>query len=254
MKKMKRWALPVLLLIGVFCLSIAAMAAPGGAKSGIDAVLVLDSSGSLDTTNPNLTPTDPDLISFEAAKVFIDMVEMNGSRVGVVIFGTDIEKEVAVSDITSDADKQRLKDAIDDAKAARQINGKGDTDIGEAAERAVELLKNAGNTGNEQAIVFFTDGDINFDQVTSDESQRASLVSASTQQAKGASADAADNGIRFYTIGLNSNGSLKDDSLISEMAQTSNGKLNKIQSAEEVPGIFFEIFAELIQSKKLESA
>ena len=239
------------MLIALIC-SLTAFAAPSGAKAGIDTVLVLDSSGSLDSRN---NPTDPDLISFEAAKVFIDQVEMQGSRIGLVVFGTDIEKEYPVTEISSEADKQAIKDAIDEAKNIRANHReKLDTDIGEAAEHAVNLLKDAGDVGNQKAVVFFTDGVIDFGQVQVDDATKAQMVTDSTQQAKNAAADASDNGVRIYTIGLNYNNSLKDDSLISEMASTSNGKMHKISSAEEVPGIFFNIFAELIQSKNLESA
>ena len=75
--------------------------------SGIDAVLVADVSNSMNTS-------DRDKISNEAMKMFIDMLPTTGDKVGIVAYTDQVEREKAMLEIQSDADKSNLKDFIDE--------------------------------------------------------------------------------------------------------------------------------------------
>ena len=238
---MKRGKQLLALLAGLLCLmlcSLTVFADTFGQSAGIDAVLVIDCSGSLDMASGG---TDPDKISLEAAKLFIDMTELSGSRVGIVAFSNVIEGELGLTQINSDADKDRIKASID----ALPADYKGDTDIGMGLEHAMQYLSTANDVGNNKTILLFTDGDIDLPKDANgntDPAGEAAREATSEQQVRTAASDASNAGIKIYTVGLNANGGL-DDTLIREVADATGGKEYPATKADDLPAIFFDIFA-----------
>ncbi|WP_128659597.1 vWA domain-containing protein, partial [Paenibacillus sp. 598K] len=198
-------------------------ASQGGASAKLDAVLLLDVSKSMNSSDPNN-------IGAEAMKMFIDMLSAQGDKVGVVAYTDRIEREKALLSIQSQADKETLKTFIDQL-------GRGtytDTSVGLTA--ALQQLRDAADPNHEPLIILFTDGNNDYDPKTG-------RTAADSDQEKAAALQQAQaEGIPVYTIGLNANGSLNSDVLAGISDQT-GGKSFATNTADDLPRILSEIFA-----------
>ncbi len=124
-----------------------AYAAQGASR--IDAVLVLDVSNSMSTS-------DPGKIGNEAMKMFIDMLSAQGDQVGIVAYTDEIQREKALLEIQSAADKENLKGFID------QLNRGAYTDISVGVKEAVQILDDGADPGHEPMIILLADGNNDF--------------------------------------------------------------------------------------------
>jgi uncharacterized protein YegL len=140
-----------------------------------DVILIIDRSGSM---APSYNNGDDFMASARnAAKGFIDLMDMTKHRVGVVDYSSDAKS----FDLTTD--KQAAKNYIDPLRAS------GSTATGDAIYKAIELLENK-REGAQPVIVLLTDGDAT---VPSNDPYGYAMQAAS---------DAKDQGIVFYTIAL----------------------------------------------------
>ncbi|GAB6927355.1 hypothetical protein JCM10914A_13380 [Paenibacillus sp. JCM 10914] len=197
------------------------MAAAQGSK--IDAVLVMDASNSMKNS-------DPDRVSNEAMKMFIDMLSTTGDKVGVVSYTDRIQREKALLEIQSEADKKSLKEFID------QLDRGPYTDISVGLDEAVKVLKQGMDPAHAPMIVVLADGNNELDPNTGKTNQQAS------EQLKAAVDEAKGSGIPIYTIGLNADGKLNKEAL-ADLADQTGGKSFTTSSADELPQILSEIFA-----------
>lgn len=204
-----------------------AIAASQGSK--IDAVLVMDASNSMKNS-------DPERISSEAMKMFIDMLATTGDKVGVVSYTDRIQREKALLEIQSEADKTALKEFID------QLDRGPYTDMSVGLDEAVKVLKQGMDPAHAPMIVVLADGNNDLDPNTGKTSQEASDDLA--QAVKGAKG----SGIPIYTIGLNADGKLNKETL-AELANQTGGKSFTTSSADDLPQILSEIFASHQQLK-----
>lgn len=204
-----------------------AMAASQGSK--IDAVLVMDASNSMKNS-------DPERISSEAMKMFIDMLATTGDKVGVVSYTDRIQREKALLEIQSEADKTALKEFID------QLDRGPYTDMSVGLDEAVKVLKQGMDPAHAPMIVVLADGNNDLDPNTGKTSQEASdQLEQAVKEAKG-------SGIPIYTIGLNADGKLNKETL-DELANQTGGKSFTTSSADDLPQILSEIFASHQQLK-----
>lgn len=204
-----------------------AMAASQGSK--IDAVLVMDASNSMKNS-------DPERISSEAMKMFIDMLATTGDKVGVVSYTDRIQREKALLEIQSEADKTALKEFID------QLDRGPYTDMSVGLDEAVKVLKQGMDPAHAPMIVVLADGNNDLDPNTGKTSQEASdQLEQAVKEAKG-------SGIPIYTIGLNADGKLNKETL-AELANQTGGKSFTTSSADDLPQILSEIFASHQQLK-----
>lgn len=193
------------------------------AASKIDAMLVIDVSNSMDTS-------DTDKIGNEAMKMFIDMLSSAGDKVGIVAYTDKIEREKALLEIQSQADKEELKQFID------QLNRGAYTDIAVGVKEGVKVLEQGADPAHEPMIVLLADGN-NYLNKNSGRTQAKSdrELSAAVKEAK-------QKGIPIYTIGLNADGQLNKEAL-AELSKQTNGKSFVTSSADDLPQILSEIFA-----------
>ncbi|OMF36931.1 hypothetical protein BK133_08440 [Paenibacillus sp. FSL H8-0548] len=191
--------------------------------SQIDAVLVLDVSNSMSTS-------DPGKIGNEAMKMFIDMLPTKGDRVGIVAYTDQIQREKALLEIQSTADKDNLKSFID------QLNRGAYTDISVGVKEAVQILNDGADPDHEPMIILLADGNNDFDK----RSGRTQAESDADMEL--ALKEANDSGIPLYTIGLNANGKLNETAL-DELSRLTGGKSFATDSADDLPQILSEIFA-----------
>lgn len=192
-------------------------------SSAVDAVLLLDVSNSMKSS-------DPEQLGNEAMKLFIDMLPTQGDRVGVVAYTDQIEREKALTGINSADDKTNLKNFIDD------LNRGPYTDISIGMREAVNILQDSSQQGNEPMIVLFADGnnELNSNSGRSN-SEADQQLNEAVQQAK-------QKGYPVYTVGLNADGKLNQQALKNIATQT-GGKSFVTSSADDLPGILSEIFA-----------
>lgn len=235
MRNLRRGLLMVILVLSLVITGIPAAADTIG-SAGMDVVIVIDTSGSMKYT-------DEHRIALDAAKLFVDMMDCSGSRVGLVSFSDQLGAVVNLTGIYSQADKDSVKNSINSLVYTE------DTDIGLAMQKAMELLNSGGDVGNKKAILFFTDGAIDLP----DAADPAQAAADSRAKAESAAQSAAAAGIPVYTIGLDASAQDSqyrlDEELIRQMADSTNGIYNKVTNAEELPNIFNQIFANFVESE-----
>lgn len=193
------------------------------AASKIDAMLVVDVSHSMDTS-------DTDKIGNEAMKMFVDMLSSSGDKVGIVAYTDRIEREKALLNIQSQTDKEDLKQFID------QLSRGPYTDIAVGVKEAVKVLQQGSDPAHDPMIVLLADGN-NYLNKNGGRTQ-----AESDQELSAAVEDAKRQGIPIYTIGLNADGQLNKEAL-AELSQQTNGKSFVTSSADDLPQIWSEIFA-----------
>ncbi|MEK5480161.1 vWA domain-containing protein [Paenibacillus sp. FSL R5-0407] len=200
-----------------------------GQTSQIDAVLVVDVSNSMNTSDTNK-------IGNEAMKMFIDMLSVNGDRVGIVAFTDKIQREKALLEIKTPGDKEDLKQFIDGLDRGPY------TDIAVGVKEAIKVLQNGADPNHDPMIVVLADGNNDFDKNSGrTQSESDKELNASVEEAKQA-------GIPIYTIGLNADGKLNKEALAALSDKTA-AKSFSTNSAEDLPQILSEIFASHLKLK-----
>ncbi|MBP1176078.1 Mg-chelatase subunit ChlD [Paenibacillus sp. PvR133] len=226
------------LVIGIICTMImtsilawqpqmANAASPSASK--VDAVLVVDVSNSMNTS-------DPGKIGNEAMKMFIDMLSTQNDKVGIVAYTDVVQREKALLNITSEADKQELKTFIDG------LNRGAYTDTSVGVKEAIRILQDGKTAGHAPMIVMLADGNNDFNKTT------GRAESQSDQDMAQAVAEAKNSGVPIYTIGLNADGKLNKKKL-ADIAQQTGGKSFITSSADDLPNILSEIFASNLKLK-----
>ncbi|MFM9280970.1 vWA domain-containing protein [Paenibacillus jiagnxiensis] len=191
--------------------------------SQVDAVLVVDVSNSMNTS-------DPDKIGNEAMKMFIDMLSQQDNKVGIVAYTDVIQREKALLTVKSQEDKAGLKEFIDG------LNRGAYTDTSVGIKEAVNLLQDGAEAGHAPMIVMLADGNNDLNEST------GRTEADSQQDMQQAVAEAKKSGVPIYTIGLNADGKLNKESLAS-IAKETGGKSFITSNADDLPGILSEIFA-----------
>ncbi|KJD46168.1 vWA domain-containing protein [Paenibacillus terrae] len=226
------------LVIGIICAMIMTsisvwqpqMAnAASTSASKVDAVLVVDVSNSMNTS-------DPGKIGNEAMKMFIDMLSTQNDKVGIVAYTDVVQREKALLNITSEADKQELKSFIDG------LNRGAYTDTSVGVKEAIRILQDGKTAGHAPMIVMLADGNNDLNKTT------GRTESQSDQDMAKAVAEAKNSGVPIYTIGLNADGKLNKNKL-ADIAQQTGGKSFITSSADDLPNILSEIFASNLKLK-----
>ncbi|WP_017691842.1 vWA domain-containing protein [Paenibacillus sp. PAMC 26794] len=224
-----RWLSGTLVLLAFLTLLLPQALLPQAAAaqaqtSGIDAVLVADVSNSMNTS-------DRDKISNEAMKMFIDMLPVQGDKVGIVAYTDQVEREKALLTIQSDADKSSLKDFID------QLARGPYTDVSVGVAEAVNILNHGADPSHSPMIVLLADGNNDFNKT------KGRTQAQSDADLAKAVKEAQNQGIPVYTIGLNADGKLNKDAL-ADLAQQTGGKSFITDTPDDLPQILSEIFAD----------
>lgn len=132
----------------------------------MDAVLVIDNSGSMD-----LPGHDPKGNRFEGARIFIDKSE-EGDNIALVDFSTSSELIMPLLKIT-EARKSIMKSIVSTVRSDRKL-----TDINSALELALqELSSNRANPAHTPVVILLTDGEIDVVLGAPEEKRRAAKMS-----------------------------------------------------------------------------
>jgi len=203
-------------------------------RDGIDAILVIDTSGSM-------VYADHERTALEAAVLFIDMLETRNSRVGVVEFSGDLGTVIPFTPVNTPDERDALRAAI------LGFRYHGWTDIGAALRRAAEMMDEQGDPDNSPMILLFTDGRIELAPWQTTRTAEMSYADVET------ALEILGGETPVYTIGLNYDGTVDVDFLRS-IADRTLAQSHIVTEATALPQIFSGIFASHIRSSITEIA
>ena len=186
----------VLIITASASFGVVTAGAVGATTGEVDVVFLVDSSRSM-------AKSDPDLIRLEAIKLFSDLCSLGSTKIGFVLFGSEIIYSQAPEPINTEDDRTVLKKKVDELGEL-----KGTTDIGMAVLHAVDLLTSDDYSGNGKFIVFLSDGKT----VITDNDAGRTLDDSRSDLTEGI-VNARNAGIPIYTIGLNANGDVDEAEL-----------------------------------------
>lgn len=146
------------ILTVIFAFVIFAGSMPAYAESGntpgVDVILMLDQSGSMNWDN-----RDKERLALKMAQFFVKNLPTEDLRLGVYSFSTDVHEIFGFSKV-----KEGKKTTSPILKDIRDLKYEGDTDMGDAIETCAgiwdKIKKDAED--RQQWIVFMTDGEISF--------------------------------------------------------------------------------------------
>ena len=199
-------------------------------KKTMNLVIVLDQTASLQQSDPNR-------LSQEAAKLFVDLMVQNGNKIGLVQYTDKVTARLDIADINGQGGKNKLKSYIDGLGVPK---GQG-TDISTGLKEGVAMLVGLQRVEN-PVIVLLTDGknDLNG-------SDRTQIAQRDLEQ----DLDTAKNkGILIYTIGLNADGSV-DKEMLLHIAKETGGKSYIVDRANDLPDIISNVYTDALGYKLL---
>lgn len=209
----------VLVIIGsILWNAPAAVAASGedvpGASSAPDAyniVLLIDQSGSMNTT-------DPHNLARDAANMFVDSFyvesqlrqadgpEQAASEVAVVAFSEYTQTVMSFEEMSTRKSVNDINAKI--RSITHQPPNTGATDLGRAVLKGTELLKKSGDSAKRNTIVLFTDGFTEFPYYSDQERQVKETESAHMLRAGIQAAQEME--CEIFVVGLNYEGYIKE--------------------------------------------
>lgn len=154
-----------------------------GATNQIDFMFVIDSSGSMNST-------DKEKIALEMIKIFVDMGLSETTRFGLVSYNGEVALELPLTPLDSQEKKEDVKDTIDG------IRRRGYSDMGLGMRRGYELIQSSYERGRQPIMLVISDGEnmVGNKERTDDDSRKD--MDTVIQRAK-------EKRIPIYTIGIN---------------------------------------------------
>ncbi len=185
--------------------------------AGLDAVLVIDSSGSM-------KQTDPKDYRKPAARMFLSLMGRH-DRIGIISFSDSAEVLAELSEIDRKDGIQRLGRAID------QVHSRGaHTNLRDALAKAFELLKQSPR--RQKLIVIMTDGKMDVGDHEKDALLVAELQSALVP-------DIRKDDIRIHTLAFSDQ---SDQELLREIARLGGGAYLMARSPRSLHLDFASVF------------
>lgn len=221
------WAMLIPLLL---FLSPVPVSATGTGETGIDAVFVIDTSNSMNQTDPGKTAA-------EVISMFIDMSEASRTRIGFVAYSDRIVQTQPLTSMAESRERELLKSKI------QGLRYSGYSDLGLGLRKGEEMIARAKDSSRKPFLILLSDGGTDLRQNANGRS-----VAASNKDVESVIAKAKAAGYPIYTIGLNSDGSVQKEQL-KKIAETTGGTSFVTQSTDDLPEIFNQIFAKHIQSQ-----
>lgn len=215
-------------------------AADTGEYKPLDMVVVVDTSGSMNTS-------DSTHMTAKAINMLINMMPAEESRIGIVTFNT---KAVTLSADASGKPALLPLAEFDNVKAIKgKVNGityDGGTGIGNALKAATDLLtQQSSGADRQKAILLFTDG---MDDFGTGSGGQLGLALCKENQAA-AVQWAADNNCPIYCIGYNYQNSMgpKGEGItkLESIAKSTGGQAKAITNIQQIEDMFVHILANI---------
>ncbi len=215
-----RWLIPLSIYLGLFALS-ALMPASAHARAvsgGVDAVLVMDSSGSM-------AKNDPKKLRVPAAKLFMSLLGTQ-DRIGLISFS---DNGYPVLHLTTPGPKNNARILA----SADKVSSRGVyTNLYAALTKGVAMLDKEAKPGQEKMLVLMSDG--RMDVGNTDEDW------ALTQKVQGELLQTIRNkGIKVYTIAFTE---ASDVDLLQEVARESGALFKLARTDKDLHEVFSAIF------------
>ncbi len=236
---MKRFltALTAVIMIMSFTLCGVGAGAVGATTGDVDVIFLVDSSRSM-------LKSDPEFIRLEAIKLFADLCSLGSTKVGFVLFGSEINYAQSPTPIETEEDRESLKKTVSGFTETH-----GSTDIGKAVKYAVEMLAGDGYDSRGKFIVFLSDGKTVINGNPEGRTKEDSAADLET-----AIAQAQEAGIPIYTIGLNSNGDVDEEELMHISSATYADDTYMTDSASDLSEILSDIYVRHTGSESIHVA
>jgi len=206
----------LLTLVLLVLAASAGFAAPG--RSGVDAILLMDSSGSM-------AKNDPHKLRIPAAKLFMSLLGQD-DRVGLISFS---DNGYPVLHLTAPGPQQNARILA----SADQVSSRGVyTNLYAALAKGAEMLDKEGQPGQEKMLVLMSDGKM--DVGNTDEDWRL------TQQLQGELLNTlSDKHIKVYTIAFTES---SDVALLQDVARKSGALFELARTDADLHEVFSDIF------------
>ncbi|MHB8550627.1 MAG: vWA domain-containing protein [Acidiferrobacterales bacterium] len=186
---------------------------------GIDAVLTIDSSGSMKYS-------DPLKLRVPAAKLFVSLLGAS-DRVGVISFSDLGYPVIGLTPPWPIPDRSRLFSAID------KVSSRGaHTNLYDALRSAQRMLVQEGNPHRRRYIILMSDGKMDTGHKTLDDSLLRRIDTQLLPQLR-------KQGIRVYTIAFTAS---SDAALLENMARSTSGQFRLARTDADLHRVFTDIF------------
>ena len=186
------------------------------ANNRFNVVIVSDASGSMRST-------DPEGLRFEAINQFTNLLAEQGNLLGAVSFADNINATEELTKIDTSEAKQKITDTLKNTPA------KGDTNIGEALQKAVDMLDTAGDKNLPSIILFLSDGN-------TDLKDKKDLENSLNMKAD-AIQTAREKNIAIYSVCLNAN-KKADVSEMEQISMATGGEFREVTAANDLQEVF----------------
>ncbi len=203
-------------LIFLFVTAIGSTAVAAG--SGVDVVLLMDSSGSM-------AKNDPDKLRVPAAKMFMSLLGEQ-DRIGLISFS---DNGYPVLHLTTPGPKTNARILA----SADRVSSKGVyTNLHAALAKGIDMLDKEGKDGQEKMLVLMSDGKMDVGNTDDDWTL--------TKQVQGELLSAArDKGIKVYTIAFTA---ASDVELLRELASETGALFKLASTDQDLHDVFGAIF------------
>ncbi len=190
-------------------------------KPPLDAVVLMDSSGSM-------KQTDPRQLRKPAAKLFISLLGKQ-DRLSVISFSS---KAWPITFLTQLNSEKQLKKAL---RATDKISHKGMyTNIHSALAKGIEFLKTSDQLNREPIIILMSDGQMDVGNKEKSATLRQQIFETLLPQL-------IEHNIKVYSIAFTE---ASDQTLLQEIAETTDGRYALAASDEVLHKVFSKIFEE----------
>ena len=204
--------------------------AEGNTLPPIDVIILVDVSGSMRFT-------DPDRIVLTALADFIDKLEPNISRVGIIGFNGHIQHRIPFT-YTDIERKEWLREELS------RFVYVGYTDIGLAFMYALDMIEDV-TALNNPMIIFTSDGYIQISRLNPRRTAQMSYLDIE------AALDTLDVMVPVYTVGMHNPDGI-DVPLLEMISERSGGLSKFTYHADELPDILAAIFEHHVERSRVE--
>ncbi|MFN2338496.1 MAG: VWA domain-containing protein [Gammaproteobacteria bacterium] len=213
-----RRQLPILLVALLGLCSAGLWAQPAGGKTGIDAVLLMDSSGSMRWT-------DPKKLRVPAARLFMSLLGPE-DRVGLVSFSDAGYPVQFLTPLEGEAEDKAL--ASTDRISSRGVF----TNLHAALLKGQEMLQRREDKQREQILILMTDGLMDVGDDLEEERLGGLVVGETLDQLKA-------DGIKVYTIAFTEG---SDQVMLQQLADGTGGLYRLARTDRDLHEVFSAIF------------
>jgi len=211
-----------ILLHRLLCLTLivpACVLAGTGEKLPLDAVIVMDSSGSM-------KQSDPRELRKPAAKLFINLLG-EADRVSVMSFSDNAYPITYLAQLNTAENEQRALQATDKVSSKGML-----TNIHAALVRGIELLKDSHAQGHDPVLVLMSDGKLDVGDKIRNEELRQKIQNDLLPTLK-------EKSIRVFSIAFTTQ---SDQSLLQQIADASGGSYTLAETDDKLHIAFSKIF------------